>query len=137
MKRHGNLYEKIIARENLEVAFDKARKGKTWQDTVKTADANREKLLDELEVILQKRAYRTSRYRVKTIYEPKRRDIYILPFYPDRIVQHAIMNITEPIWDNMMYYHSYACRKRKGQHKGSTMCMRYIRKKQILPEMRY
>lgn len=128
MKRHGNLYEKIIARENLEAAFDKARKGKTWQDTVKAADANREKLLDELEVILQKRAYRTSRYRIKTIYEPKRRDIYILPFYPDRIVQHAIMNIIEPIWDNMMHYHSYACRKHKGQHKGSTMCMRYIRK---------
>lgn len=128
MKRKGNLYKKIIERSNLELAFDKAKKGKTWQDTVKAAELNRECLLDDLELLLRKREYKTSAYRVKTIFEPKQRDIYILPFYPDRIVQHAIMNVLEPYWDSMMQYHSYACRKGKGQHKGSAKCMRYIKK---------
>lgn len=128
MKRYGNLYSKIIARENLELAFDKAKKGKSWQTVVKTAEANRDALLDKLEQDLKSKTYTTSRYRTKVIFEPKQRTIYILPFYPDRIVQHALMNVLEPIWDNMMYYHSYACRKGKGQHKGSTRCMEYIRK---------
>lgn len=128
MKRLGNIYSKIIARENLELAFDKARKGKTWQNKVKYADAHRKELLDELEIMLKERRYKTSAYRTKTIYEPKQRIIYILPFYPDRIVQHAIMNVLEPYWDRMMHYHSYSCRKGKGQHRGSKQCMKYIAK---------
>lgn len=127
MKRLGNIYGKIILRENLELAFDKAKKGKTWQDKVKYAEAHRKELLDKLEIILRQREYKTSQYRTKTIYEPKKRIIYILPFYPDRIVQHAIMNVLEPYWDRIMHYHSYACRKGKGQHKGSSQCMKYIR----------
>lgn len=84
--------------------------------------------MDKLEDTLKKHEYKTSPYRTKVIYEPKRRDIYILPFYPDRIVQHAVMNILEPIWDNMMYFDSYACRKGKGQHNGSTRCMKFIQR---------
>lgn len=57
--------------------------------------------------------YKTSGYRQKKIYEPKERTIYILPFYPDRIVHHAIMNILEPIWDKLFISDSYACRKNK------------------------
>ena len=129
MKRKGNLYARIIDRQNLELAFDKAKKGKTWQRTVKNAERHRKELLDQLETMLKNHEYRTSPYHTKTIYEPKKRVIYILPFYPDRIVQHAIMNILEPYWDSLMYYHSYACRKGKGQHKGSTLCMKYIREK--------
>ena len=127
MKRLGNIYSKIISRENLELAFDKAKKGKTWQDKVKYAEAHRKELLDKLETVLRKRRYKTSPYRTKVIYEPKKRIIYILPFYPDRIVQHAIMNVLEPYWDRIMHYHSYACRKGKGQHKGSRQCMKYIK----------
>lgn len=38
------------------------------------------------------------------------------------------MNILEPIWDKLFISHSYACRKNKGQHKGSIKCMEYVRK---------
>ena len=34
MKRHGGLFEKIVEPENIELAFQKAKKGKTWQDSV-------------------------------------------------------------------------------------------------------
>lgn len=62
------------------------------------------------------------------IYEPKMRTIYILPFYPDRIVQHAIMNVLEPIWDNRLIHDTYACRLNKGQHKGSRRCMQFVKR---------
>lgn len=41
--------------------------------------------------------YKTSKYTIFKIYEPKEREIFRLPYYPDRIVHHTIMNIMEPI----------------------------------------
>ena len=38
------------------------------------------------------------------------------------------MNVLEPIWDNLFIHNSYACRKGKGQHRGSTKCAEYVRK---------
>lgn len=37
--------------------------------------------------------YKTSKYSLYKIYEPKERIIYRLPYYLDRIAHHAIMNI--------------------------------------------
>ena len=74
------------------------------------------------------KTFTTSSYRQKRIYEPKERLIYKLPFYPDRIVQHALMNVVEPIWDSLFIYHSYACRSGKGIHSGSRLTMEFVRK---------
>lgn len=62
------------------------------------------------------------------IFEPKHRLIYKLPFNPDRIIQHALMNIVEPIWDNLLIHDTYACRQGMGVHSGSTRTMDFIRK---------
>ena len=99
-----------------------------WQGAIRRACENREEILDNIESMLKEHRFTTSPYKTKVIYEPKRRDIYVLPFYPDRIVQHAVMNVLTPIWDNMMYFDSYACRKGKGQHKGSNRCMQFARR---------
>jgi len=62
------------------------------------------------------------------IHEPKERLIYRLPFAPDRIVQHAIMNIVEPIWESFFINESYACRNDKGIHAGSKKTMEFVRR---------
>lgn len=128
MKRHGNLWNKIIDKDNLLLAFKKAKRHKSWQQKVIKVEQNLEEMIEKLRESLINGTYKTSGYRQKKIYEPKERTIYILPFYPDRIVHHAIMNILEPIWDKLFISHSYACRKNKGQHKGSIKCMEYVRK---------
>jgi retron-type reverse transcriptase len=110
------------------LAFHKARKGKGWQKKVKKVEANLESYIDKLHDTMNSGNYHTSSYTSKVIFEPKMRTIYILPFYPDRIVHHAIMNILEPIWDNLFIHHSYACRVGRGQHKGSKYCMELVRK---------
>lgn len=117
-----------MAKENLRLAFTKAKRGKGWQRKIKNVEANLEEKLDELHKQLISGTFKTSKYRTKTVYEPKERLIYVLPFYPDRIVHHAIMNILEPIWNNLMIYDSYSCRKGKGQHQGSKRCMAMVRK---------
>src|ERR1035437_3311904 len=100
MKRYGNLYSKITNIENIRLAYIKARKGKRWQNTVKNFELNLEYNLKKIQKMLVNKTYKTSEYITKTIYEPKERLIYKLPFYPDRIIQHAIMNIVEPIWES-------------------------------------
>lgn len=128
MKRVNNLFEKIYDMENLRYAFVKASKHKHSKSYVKEVEEDLDNKLLEIQEMLKNGTYKTSVYKIKEIFEPKKRQIYVLPFFPDRIVHHAIMNILEPIWEKIMYEHSYACRTGKGQHKGSAKCMEFTRK---------
>lgn len=128
MKRHNNLFDKIVDKDNLLLAYKKAKKHKNWQQKVIRVEKDLDNLIEGLRLSLINGTYKTAEYRTKKIYEPKERTIYVLPFYPDRIVHHAIMNILEPIWDNLFISDSYACRNGKGQHKGSQKCMEFVRK---------
>jgi len=128
MKRHGNLWETVTARDNLEIAFKKARKGKAWQSKVKAFERNSAANLGSIRLSLIQKTFTTSEYIQKEVYEPKQRTIYVLPFAPDRIVQHAVMNVLEPIWNAMMIGGSHACRKGKGQHSASKEVMEYARR---------
>lgn len=116
MKRHGNLWEQVISIENLRLADEKARKGKRNTYGVRLHDRNRETNLWRLHDMLITKTYKTSDYNVFIIYEPKEREIYRLPYYPDRIVHHAIMNILEPIWLKTFTYNTYSCVKDRGIH---------------------
>ena len=98
MKRINNIYSKICAIDNLIEADKKARKGKLQSIGVRIHDRNREANILALHEALINKTYKTSNYHTFIIHEPKEREIYQLPYYPDRIVHHAIMNILEPIW---------------------------------------
>ena len=101
--------------DNLILAYNKARKGKSQQYGVKLFERDVEKSLIELQKELLSLSYKTSKYSVFTIYDPKEREIFRLPFR-DRIVHHAIMNILEPIWTSIFITHSYSCIKGRGIH---------------------
>lgn len=122
MKRIGNLYEKIISIENLQRADEKARCGKTHTYGVQQHDKNREKNIIALHESLLTKTFRTSSYDVFTIFEPKERVIYRLPYFPDRIVHHAIMNVLEPIWVKTFTHNTFSCIKGRGIEG----CARYV-----------
>jgi len=117
MKRHGCLYKRITALSNICLAHKNARKGKTHYQEVKHVDKNENSLLKELQSSLINQTFTTAPYKTKKIYEPKERTIYVLPYYPDRVVQHAVMNITQPIWDKLFIYDLYSAIPGKGIHK--------------------
>lgn len=128
LKRHGNLWNKLISIENLELALDNARKNKNWQRQVKEVLQDKDNKLRELQQMLINKTYQVASYKEKIIYEPKKRIIYILPFYPDRIVHHALMNVIASIWDKLFIHDSYSCRVGKGQHKGSIRCEQFVKR---------
>lgn len=114
MKRINNLFERIISIENLMVADQKARKGKAKTYGVRYHDRNREANIQTLHESLRNKTFRTSAYDTFTVYEPKEREIFRLPYYPDRIVHHAIMNVLEPIWTKVFTHNTYSCIKGRG-----------------------
>ncbi len=114
--------------DNLRLAYRNARKGKSWLYAAKKFERNAEENLLTIQRSLAEKTFHTSSYKTKIITEPKIREIYILPFVPDRIVQHALMNIIEPIWERLFIFDSYACRKDKGIHAGSRRTMEFVRK---------
>jgi len=115
MKRYNNLYDQICTRENLYMAYLKARKGKARTSGVRIFEADLENNLEALYCQLVDGKYKTSEYDVFTIYEPKERLIYRLPFQ-DRVLHHAIMNVLEPIWVPIFIRHTYSCIKGRGIH---------------------
>lgn len=117
MKRINNLFDRIVDYNNLVIAEHNARKGKTNRHAIKQFDKHRDQLLHQLQYKLINQQYNTSEYTTFTIYEPKERLIYRLPYYPDRIVHHAIMRIMEPIWVNIFIKCTYSCIKGRGIHK--------------------
>ena len=116
MKRVKNLYERICSMENLQLADSIARKGKLTQPGVIKHDKNRDKNLQDLREMLLNKTYVTSSYTTFTIFEPKERLIFRLPYFPDRIVHHAVMNVLEPIFVSIFTADTYSCIKKRGIH---------------------
>lgn len=117
MKTWKNLFKKIVDLDNILLAHSKARVGKTHRAEVKLIDKNPEYYCKCIQKMLIDGTYRTSEYTTFVLYEPKERIIFKLPYYPDRVIHHAIMNILEPLWINQMIPQTYSCIKGRGIHK--------------------
>lgn len=126
MKRSSIGIQDIATFENAEDAYRKARKCKRYREEVLRFTDNLEEELYSLVDDLLAGTYKQGAARRFVIYEPKKRDIYALPFR-DRVAQHMINSKIEPIIEKRFYYHSYACRKEKGMHKATDYAQECIR----------
>lgn len=115
MKRHGNLWEPLIAFRNLVDAAHKAAQGKRQRPNVARFRFHLEPELCRLQEQLLDHSWRPGEYRTFEIHEPKRRLISAAPFR-DRVIHHALCNVLEPIFERTFIHDSYACRKGKGTH---------------------
>lgn len=129
MKRIGNLFNKICDINNLKLADKKARKGKRRQQGVIEHMKNQEENILKLRESLINKTFRTSEYKVFKIREPKEREIHSLPYYPDRIVHHAIVNVLEGIFVRTFTSDTYSCIKDRGIHKASYNLRSALKKK--------
>jgi retron-type reverse transcriptase len=116
MKRHGNLWNKIISFENLCHAARNAKRGKRYQENVLAFNYNLEDELFKLRDELEEKSYQPGDYRTFRIYEPKPRMISAAP-YRDRVVHHALCNVIAPIFEKTFIRDSYANRLGFGTHR--------------------
>ena len=127
MKRHSNLFESIIKYENIQFAHKQAKRGKPHYSGVRMVESNPDKYLKQIQKSLIEKTFSTSDYKIFKVSVPKEREIAKLPYYPDRIVQHAIMNILRPIWDPIFIYDVYSAIPRKGIHRAITSLKDFLK----------
>ena len=131
MKRYGNLYEQIIDPGNITLANQNAKKGKGHYAEVRMVEGNRDYYLGLVQKMLAEKTFHTAPYRKKTVFDSgKLREIYKLPYFPDRIVHHAMMNILQPIWDKTFIYDCYSAVPGKGIHAGLARLHRFMKDKE-------
>lgn len=119
MKRYGNLFDRICDLDNIREAHRNARKGKTGYRSVQRVDADIERHVLRIRELLTTGQYKTAEYRVfERLDNGKRRIIYALPYFPDRIIHHCIMQVVEPIWQATFIRDTYASMKNRGVHDG-------------------
>lgn len=119
MKRFGNLYNKVWDLDNIREAHKNSRKRKTHYREVKMVDANPDYYFKQIQQTLKNKTYKTSDYEMFVKNDKgKIREIYKLPYFPDRIVHHCIMQVVEDIWMNSFIRDTYASMKNRGIHDG-------------------
>lgn len=128
MKRYGNIYSKIYDMENLKLAHKNARKDKSFYNAVKMVDSDPDYYLTKIQEMLINKTYEVSEYTHQTIMDKgKERDLMKLPYYPDRIIQWAIMLQLEPIFCKVFTSFTCASLKSRGIHKASRMLSSYMK----------
>lgn len=114
MKRDGNLFEPIVARENLRLAVRKALRGKRSRPEARLFIQHLDRNLDLMTDQLLKGQVPIGSYHQFVIRDPKER-LITAPCFGERVLHHAVMNVCEPIMDRWLIAHSYACRVGKGR----------------------
>ena len=118
MKRYNNIFPKIVEMDNLKLAYKNAKKGKGHYSEVKMIEENPDYYLEQIQRMLISGEYKTSEYIIfKKNDKGKEREIYKLPFYPDRIVHWAIMLQIEPIFMKTFTNFTNASLKDRGIHR--------------------
>ena len=127
MKTYRNLYHIICSYENLQLAFQKARKRKTLKPYVIDFESKLDQHLKQLKYELETFTYSPASLRTFIFRDPKTRKISASHFR-DRVVHHALCNVIEPILSKDFIYDSFANQKGKGAHKAVERVESFIRK---------
>lgn len=115
MKRIGNLYADVISLQSLRQGFYDARRSKSHSYACWEFELSLSTQLARLHEELAAGTYRPRPYVTFKVYEPKER-IICAPAFRDCVVQHAIYNAVQPIFDRRFIHTSFACRPGKGTH---------------------
>ena len=130
MKREGYIYEKICHKENIRMAIMSASKGKKNRDDVKRVLSNLTYYVDKIQDMLVRESYIPNNYKVETIKEgisQKERIIYKPNFYPDQIIQWAIILQISPVLSKGMYEFSCGSIPNRGVHYGKRYVERWVK----------
>jgi len=127
MRTYKNLYPQIYDFENLCEAYLKARRGHRYDHEVLVFANNLDSELIQLQNELIWKTHKTGPYRKFYVHDPKTRLVAALPFR-DRVLQHALCNVVEPLFERKFIFDSYACRSGRGTHAGADRVTEFLRK---------
>lgn len=133
MKKWYSLNDKIYQKENLELAFKHVKRNNGAPgidgETVSDYEANLELNTEFLHERLKTNSYEPSPVRRVEIEKPEGGVRLLgIPTVKDRVVQQAIVNIIEPIFDKTFHPSSYGYRPNHSQHQAVAKAERFMNK---------
>ncbi len=128
MKRYGNLWGQITSYDNILAAHRAARKGKFHYKEVKMVNSNEEFYIREIQKLLTEKTFTTSPYEIFDKFDGRKlRTLYKLPYYPDRIVQHAALQVLGPLWSRSFIRDTFQSIPGRGTHDARRRVEKHIR----------
>lgn len=127
MKTAKNLFESIVAFDNVLDAAKKAAKGKREQMPVLLFYDRLEDHLWQIISDLRNKTWQPGPYTTFSIYSPKPRMISAAPFR-DRVVHHALIAVVGPLLERTFIDETWANRAGKGTHKAIRKYQEYLRR---------
>ncbi len=104
-KRVGYLYEKMCDKELIQHCIYQSAKRKHHRFDVKKVLDNIDKYVDKTYDMLVNETYYPATPKISSRYDhvsQKTRDIYIIPFWPDGVIQMLMVTVRSKIWKTTM-----------------------------------
>lgn len=121
-KRYNHLWESITSLDNIKNAHRKARRDKSFYEAVQKTDKNLDGRALKIQEMLTKHTYNPGPYNVSMLHDvEKDRVLFKLPYYPDRIIQWAILIQIEQIFLKKFTNFTCASIPGRGCHYASNM----------------
>ena len=114
MKRYGNLYQQICSLKNVRAGHENARRGKRHYPAVARIDADLDRHVEALRETLCSETFVNSPYETFIKRGRKERLVFKLPYWPDRVLHHCVVQVLEPIWSRTYVRDTYASMKGRG-----------------------
>jgi RNA-directed DNA polymerase len=127
MKIYRDVFDHIIAPENLFAAWETFKQGKRSKADVAAFERDLEQNIFQLRRDLQRKIYRHGSYTGFYIHDPKQRHIHKAGVR-DRVLHHAVFSAINPIFEPTFISTSFSCRIGFGTHKGFEVLADMLRK---------
>lgn len=115
-KRVRHIYQYLYDTDNLLHCVARSQQRKHRNRAVVKFNEHFSENVDKLYWLLRDRKYIPGPLRMRKIYEPKERILKIPPYFPDRIIDHCVVSVAEPILMQCFIAHTYSCIKGRGIH---------------------
>jgi len=124
MKTYKHLYEKLVDKDNVELAINNAFKGKRDREKVKYIIEHKEISIPKYQEMANH--YHNAIHSPKVIYDgvKRKKRTIIVPSNDEQVMHHMAVNVLKPIFMKSMYEHSYGSIPNRGAH----MAKKYINK---------
>lgn len=116
-QKYRHLIEQIVCDNTMRIAWQRTARGRRMTCGALAFKEFAEHNLSRLAFELHTGAYQPGATNSFYVFEPKPRLITALPFR-DRVAQHAVCHVIEPIFEKTFLPRSFACRIGKGTHAG-------------------
>ena len=138
MKSYNHLFEKLVSRENIDLAITNASKRKRKRKDVRFILENKEEFTKRIQDLLINQEFKPQRHKLVKIYDKSsKKERYIIqPFFRvnrqgeevfEQIIHHAVIQVLQPVFMKGMYKYSCGSIPKRGGHYGKRYLEKYIK----------